>query len=208
MMRVASASLVLSLAAAVSVVTAQEPEIGAKVGPNVALTRIEPPEEGVTYKRRIAVRGGGFAVLPMSRHFAAQFELLFTAKGVTVDLDDSTIGKVLLDYLDVPVLTRIAGPRFGSCAMHVFGGPYVGIRISAKRQVSTTGVIRSGESVDISPDIERFELGALAGAGVNIGRRAVIDARHAWGLTNVNTDTSDGIRIRNRVFTILAGVRF
>jgi len=48
----------------------------------------------------------------------------------------------------------------------------------------------------------------VAGAGLDAGRHLVIDARYFWGLTDVNRDTSDGNHLRNRAFTILAGLRF
>ena len=59
----------------------------------------------------------------------------------------------------------------------------------------------------MSDEIERFELGFVIGAGVNIGRRFVIDGRYLRGLTSVDTDTTDG-KIKNRGFSIMAGGRF
>jgi hypothetical protein len=48
----------------------------------------------------------------------------------------------------------------------------------------------------------------VAGAGVDIGRRLVIDGRYAWGLTNVTRNEADSTRIRTRLFSVMAGFRF
>jgi hypothetical protein len=47
----------------------------------------------------------------------------------------------------------------------------------------------------------------VAGAGVNFGR-FTLDGRYTWGLTNLNSLRDDEMKIRNRVFSIMAGVRF
>jgi hypothetical protein len=60
----------------------------------------------------------------------------------------------------------------------------------------------------MSDEVERFELGFVGGAGIEIGRRFVVDARYSRALTALNTDKSDGVRIRNRAISFMAGVRF
>jgi hypothetical protein len=60
----------------------------------------------------------------------------------------------------------------------------------------------------MSSEVERFEAGVLAGAGISLGRYVVIDGRYIRGLTALNTDTSDGLRVRSRGISVMAGVRF
>jgi hypothetical protein len=116
---------------------------------------------------------------------------------------------LLLDYFEVPLLGRITAARSSSRSVHVFGGPSAGFRINAKFRVANSGTVgSSGFSDDISSAVERFELGMIAGGGLDAGRHLVIDARYFWGLTDVNRDASDGNHLRNRAFTILAGLRF
>jgi hypothetical protein len=96
-----------------------------------------------------------------------------------------------------------------SLSFHVFGGPYSGIRISAKRQISSVaGSITSGMTEDMSGEVERFEVGLVGGAGADIGRRLVVDARYSRSLSGLNTDKADGLRVRNRGLSIMAGIRF
>ena len=60
---------------------------------------------------------------------------------------------------------------------------------------------------DISDQVERFELALVVGGGVEFGR-ILIDGRYSWGLSNLNKDDQDEMKIRNRVFAVMAGIRF
>jgi hypothetical protein len=194
---------------AASTAHAQEREFGAKAGPSFSTLTFEPEESG-GYDRRISADGGGFLVLPLTPRFAVQLEALFTSRGAKL-LDDETgtTGAILLQYLDFPALIRIKGPSWASRSLHLFGGPYAGIRLAATREVSFyANSIRTGNKSSISSEIERFEFGLTAGAGVDFGRRIVVDGRYCHGISALNTDKSDGFRIRNRGVSIMAGVRF
>jgi hypothetical protein len=192
-----------------STALAQERQLGLKIGPSFSIQAFEPVETA-DYERRVSADGGGFAVLPMTRHLAVQFEALFTSRGAKLyDPELDLTGTILLQYFELPALLRFPAPASERTAFHVFGGVYPALRISAERQVSTfAGSIRAGEKTDIGEEIERFEFGLIAGAGVDIGRRVVIDGRYSHGITALNTDKSDGFRIRNRAISVMAGFRF
>lgn len=209
-MRPGSAVVVgVALWIAVPAAVAQEREFGAKAGPSFAVLNVDPADSDV-YSRRIAIAGGGYAVWPVSRRVGVQIELLQMPKGTTLETGGSVgTSKLLLDYLDIPVLARLTAP--GSRAFHVFAGPYVGFRLRAKLEskFETTGTsVNVGTRQDVREGIKRYEAGVVAGAGVHIGRHGLIDGRYAWGLTDVNADKSQDVRIKNRVFAIMAGVRF
>ena len=209
-MRVALMGLVLFLSCGIADVHAQQRQFGGKVGPTIATLLDEVSDEIEGYDHRVSLGGGGFVVLPLGGRTAVQIEALFTPKGgkLPQETDDIT-ATLILDYIEVPLLGRVTVNRSSSASFHAFGGPSAGVRINAKEQVAYTGgVIRSGVSNDISSEIARFELGLVAGGGVDVGRYGVIDARYFWGLTDVNRNASEGNRIRNRGLTILAGLRF
>ena len=207
-MRIPAGVVVLSVLAGGSPAAAQDAHVGLKAGVNVATLALVSEEPSDDYGRRAALAAGGFAVLPVAGRLRLQIETLFSARGAKIDDEElGATATLLLDYIDVPVLARVNGPRDG--AFHVFGGPYVGMRIGARRQIAAAVPgFTSGTREDIGDEIERFELGMVAGAGIQRGRRLVVDARYAWGLTNVNSDTTTGLRFRSRVLTFLAGFRF
>jgi Outer membrane protein beta-barrel domain len=203
--------LAVILTVGLSAASAQEREFGVKAGPSFSAVSFDPDQGGEgDYDRRVGADGGGFAVLPMTGRLALQLEAMFTSKGAKLyDPEEDLTGSVLLQYFDVPALVRVSGPTVGPGSIHVFAGPSAGVRLSAKRQISRfAGGITTGEKTDMSDEIERFEVGFVIGAGLNIGRRIVIDGRYLRGLTSVDTDTSDGVKIKNRGFSILAGARF
>ena len=201
--------LFLVLLACAAVAGAQDREFGAKAGPTFATLAFEP-DDTADHDHRISADGGGFFVLPLSRTVAVQLEGLFTSRGAKLfDPEQQLTGAILLQYFEIPVLLRASGPTWGSKALHVFGGAYPGFRLSAKREVSAVAnSIRSGAKETINNEIEPFEFGILAGAGLDIGRRIVIDGRYSHGLTAINTDKSDGVRIRSSGLSFLLGLRF
>ena len=204
-MRFASTVMVLVLIGGVSAAVAQEQHVGLKAGPVFGVLALEG-EDGSDYDRRVAAAGGGFLVLPVSRNVAVQIETLYSPRGAKLyDAESGLTSTLLLDYLDFPVLARIEGPR----AFHFFGGPYAAIRVGAHRQIAASGGgFTGGYREDMGTEIERVDWGMVAGGGIHFGRRMLLDARYAWGLRDVNTDRTLGLRFRHRVLTVMAGVRF
>ena len=209
-MRVPVIGLALLLSAGAATAAAQQRQFGGKIGPTIATVVSDSADQNEVYSRKTSLGGGGFVVLPLNGHLALQIEALFTPKGGKLPPPEENVTQTLLvDYIEVPLLGRITAARSPSASFHVFGGPSAGFRINAKYRVaSSASVGSSGFADDISSEVERFELGMIAGGGLDAGRHLVIDARYFWGLTDVNRDVSDGNHLRNRAFTILAGLRF
>lgn len=208
-MRFAVIGIVLLLSCGVATASAQQRQFGVKIGPTIASVDDDAAGEESAYGRRISLGGGGFVVLPLSGRFAAQIEALFAPKGGKLPSGQEEVTvKLLLDYFELPVLLRMTATRSATRSFHVFGGPSLGFRTNAKREVSTSGGgFRTGYADDIGEEVKRLELGLIAGGGVDVARHVVIDARYFWGLTDVNRDSTGG-SIRNRALTILAGYRF
>ena len=66
----------------------------------------------------------------------------------------------------------------------------------------------SGDSIDVGADFERFDVGIVVGAGMDIGQWIVVDGRYNWGLLDVNRNPDVTASIKNRALTFMAGVRF
>jgi hypothetical protein len=184
---------------------AQEPAaVGVKAGVNFANLNFEGEGATVNFDQRTGFVGGLFVVWPASSRLALQTEVLYSQKGAKIEEDEAT-GKIKFDYVDVPVLARVSTPASGGTAFHLFAGPSFGFRVSAKSEATFEG---EEESEDLDDEVERFDLGLVAGAGLQFGRFE-IDGRYTWGLTNLNKDEEDeGVKIKNRVFSVMAGIRF
>ncbi|HVL68126.1 MAG TPA: porin family protein [Vicinamibacterales bacterium] len=205
-MRTIGVLLVLCVGVAVDA-AAQTRQVGAKIGPTFATLAFDPPNDAA-YDAKWGLGGGGFVLLPVAGRLGMQFEALFTPKGLDAPPPaEGTKSTLMLDYLEFPVLVRVTAPPAGFGSLFLFGGPSLGFNTAAKYEIATTGsTITSGVTDDIREDVRVFELGMVAGAGLDIARHVVVDVRYFWGLTNVLDE--EGERWKNRGLTILAGVRF
>jgi hypothetical protein len=209
-MRLQALVISVILTGAVTPSVAQERHVGLKAGANFASLEFEGDTTTEYNERKFGFIGGGFAVLPLSGPLAVQIEALFSQKGAELSVDEADLVFTLeLDYLDFPVLARFNAPASGSTRLHVFAGPSFGYRMGARSKASSNQFdFAEGEIVNIEEDVRRFDIGLVAGAGADIGRRLVVDARYSWGLKNAFKDDADGVDFKNRVLSIMAGVRF
>ena len=215
-MRVSIIGLTLLLGLAATPAFAQKLERGIKLGPTISTIVFDAAVDGdglfgpggdAGYRRKVSIGGGGFVVLPLAGPLGFEIEGLFTPKGGKLPEEfDSTL---IINYLEFPLLGRMTAVRSKSASFFVFGGPSPAFRIEAKHKIEQrTGPITNGLVDDVSSGINRFEVALIAGAGVNVGRYAVIDARYSWGLSDINHGPDPTVVVRNRAFTVLAGVRF
>ncbi len=191
----------LALAAGAAPSLAQDSGFGVKGGVNLAnqeLTGSGAPSTSM----RVAAVAGGFLTLPLGSWLAVQAEGLYTMKGAKVSVSgiDSTLQ---IDYLEVPLLARV---RLGSGHRHYYvaGGVAPAFRVRAR---AATTFSTSTEELDVSDQVERFDLGVAAGGGMQAGA-LVIDARYTFGLRDIDTDKTDSSRTKNRTIAVTAGFRF
>jgi hypothetical protein len=196
------ASLIVGSAAPAA---AQGIAAGIKAGVSVANLQFIEEEDHIEFDRRVGFTGGLFVVWPANSPVALQAEVLYSQKGSRLDEPVAKI-ELNLDYVEFPALVRVSTPRKGNgTAFHAFGGPSFGVRARARANATFEG--QSG-SDDIGDDLKSFDVGLAAGGGLDVGR-FVVDARYTWGLTNINNNPrEDDTTIRNRVFAVMAGVRF
>jgi hypothetical protein len=214
--RIAVAVLVLLTVCHATNVSAQTtgPQFGLKLGPTFSNLSIDPEDPDADTGMRWGIGGGGFVTMPLKPRLSLQFEALFAPKGSKTTGEAGTEfegleGQLALDYLEFPVLLRLDGPRGGRQAFHAFAGPSLGYNTSARNELVVQGEqFDNGISDNIRDQINYFDVSLVVGAGMEFGRYFVADARYTWGLTNVNDLDDDETVIKNRAFTILAGIRF
>ena len=181
---------------------AQPAVFGVKAGINLATVTFDPEPDEDVLDRRTGFVGGLFVVVPASDRLGFQGEVLFSQKGAS---EDGGAGDLALDYLEVPLLLRVGTASPLKTSFHAFAGPSIGLRLRAR--IKTETFDGETEDEDIADDVKGFDFGVVAGAGVNFGR-FTLDGRYTWGLNNLNSLEDDEFKLRNRVFSSMAGVRF
>jgi hypothetical protein len=163
---------------------------------------------------RIGFSGGAFVTIGLGGVFQLQPELLFVTKGATVPIDltypsGAQIGSAdltfALDYLEIPVLARIALPAGRSIRPSLLVGPALAIKLRSRLNFSSPGY--ASQDLDF---VTGTDLGLVMGAGANLGSGPgglLLDARYTLGLTDVWGPRSL-LDARNGTFALMTGYRF
>ena len=204
-MRRSAIGVCVALICLASSAAAQGLEFGVKGGVSLAKLSFDSDVSGVSLNTLIGLAAGGFLTWPLAGRLDVDAEGLYSVKGVSIDAGVAS-AKTRIEYVDVPVLARyrIVGSST-TRRVHVVGGPMFGFRVRAKT-ISDFG--DGSFHRDITDQVKPFDLSIATGADVEFGR-FIVDGRYAFGLMNINEDLADGgVKVRNRVFTFLGGVRF
>ena len=146
---------------------------------------------------------GGFVTWHAWSWLDIQPEGLYSMKGAKVD-ESGITAKLLLDYIEAPVLARFSrGPSNGR-TWYVAGGPSLGYVLRARTRADFGSAT---EEIDVMDDVERFDFGVVAGGGIEFGR-LVIDGRYIHGLSDLDKDKSDDVKITNRAVSLTVGWKF
>jgi Outer membrane protein beta-barrel domain len=176
---------------------------GAKAGVNVSTLKLDPDEGEDAYSSQLGLIAGGFALRRLTGRLDLEPEGLFSMKGGSADVG-SVDAKVRLDYVDVPVLLRYRIKGSDRRGIHAFGGPSFNFLVRA-RTISDLGGTKIEQ--DVTDDVERFELGVVGGVSVGFGR-LMVEGRYTHGISDTDKDTDDELKIRNRMVSVLGGIRF
>ncbi len=209
---------VLALGLTAGQAEAQSREIGFKLGPSFAtLAGAEEairndfgvPGLEVSSTTRSGLAAGGFFRLGFGPA-SLQTELLYVQKGgggeVSIPGEGSASIDLELDYVEVPVLLRLAVP-VGLFRSYIFAGPAVSFEVGCQVRFEVLG---ESETEDCEDDFDRSttDVGVMAGAGfalpVGIGR-ILLEARYNVGLVNLEDDPEGNNDIKNRALNVFAG---
>src|SRR5262245_58088123 len=206
-MRVHPLAVVVCLLAGPASVAAQDRVRGGVLaGPSAASFTAKADVAGTVggeipdFTARAGFSAGLFIVSPVRHHVAFEPEALFTLKGANGE-DAVTQVSIRITYVEIPLLVRMQSTGEKRASAHVVAGPVVGFRLGARQTAETF----AGTTVTDVKDLSRDGAMSLAvGGGVDVGRFR-LDARYNWGLSRLNTDTTAGLEIKSREFTVLAG---
>ncbi|MDX1943473.1 MAG: porin family protein [Saprospiraceae bacterium] len=197
--------------------TAQNISIGLRGGlhlPNVYVTdgidNLTPDFKSYTAASIAAVAEIGFG-----QHFAIQPELAYVGKGFKVAEDFAldlfnvpvpvgVTAESRFNYLEMPVLAKV---KFGNETVggYITAGPTLGYALSGRLITRANALVEfkvSDSDINLDAiDYERFEVGAVAGAGLTVNTsfgQLFADARYSRGFTQLYDIPVIDEKIRNQ----------
>jgi outer membrane protein with beta-barrel domain len=180
------------------------PRFGITVGVNLAKLAGDSVQGS---KTRTGFVGGATLVLPLSRDFAFEPELVYSMKGSKFD-EQGVSGSFKLNYVELPILIRYTFPVVGSTKPFLLAGPALAFQTSCKISGENQGAtVTFGckdffQQVGANVDVKKFDTGAMFGGGVAFdvgGRMMSLGVRYNLGLTDVFSDTD----AKNRVLSFV-----
>jgi hypothetical protein len=183
--------------------SAQGITTGVRGGINLASARFEGQEGATVLDTGLAPVVGVFVTVPLSSWFELQPEVLYSVKGPRLKMG-AIESRLLLDYLEVPLLGRFSRRRTRAIDYYFIGGASFGFQLRARSRTDFGAAV---EEIDIGDDVERFDIGVVAGGGLEFGA-VVIDTRYTYGLRDIDKDKTDDVTVANRAWSVTAGFRF
>lgn len=197
--------LALPLSAGLIVPGILEAQTSLSLQTGVSLATLAGDAENADY--RAGLRVGASAILPLPSNLGLQLGGAYAAKGAT-DEEFGVDVALELGYLEIPLLLTLSPSVEGTMSPRFSVGPALSFRISCSTDPGVEGVQISldCDSAEFDEEIKKIELGAVAGAGLDIatsGSLSVsLDLLYNLGLVSV-FELDD---TKNRAFSILAGI--
>ncbi len=194
-------------------VTAVENTFGLKMGSGLSTWWGQDADMSqATKKQKIIKALAGYYRAALTDRFSIQMEVMYTGRGIHYEHLDSELGNsretVQLDYLDLPLLTKLTIPdRY--TRIEFYSGPVLSCITSATHILETVG---SKTSEDIKSSMQPFDLGFTFGGAMGVIVRSgtiIYELRYTVGLIN-NQKRLEGVQpnIRNGVFHFLMGYEY
>jgi outer membrane protein with beta-barrel domain len=192
---------------------ADPPSYGLKAGLGIATVHGNlPTDPFLAHGTRRGFGGGAAFTFGLGGALALQPEILFVTKGTSLgqanvtDWNGTVIGTTEViqacNYVEIPVLIRVATPTAGALSPFLLAGPVIGVLASQK-------IVQQGMDGGWFPlDVARgTDVGITLGFGAEFGRgraRGTIESRYTLGVTPA-TDASYS-DARNSSLLVMAGV--
>lgn len=207
-----ASALVLGLA----LPAAAQPTFGIRAGLNVAdvsntFEDIDSGEFGfqIDAQPRLGFVGGLFVELPLTPTFAVRPEVLYSQKGAKAvpdadGVDDEEDVTLSLDYIEVPVLARVAIPASPTLEIGLLAGPSFGFKLDEGLESGDIDLTDGDEDFAASTDV-----GIAVGGEIGSGP-FFVDLRYTFGLSDVSDGEADGDEgtPRNGVFAVTGTFKF
>lgn len=167
-MKIYLITILTFLVLAVGSVSAQNVNIGTKIGLN---SYIINNDSGPGFDSKIGLHAGLLGHIHINRQFGVQPEIVYSMQGAKSDGTNYN-----LDYINVPVLLQVMFDN----GFRIQAGPQLGILVRAKREGDLG-------SMDIKDNFKSIDAGLSFGASyVHTSSGFGIDARYNLGLSDIS----------------------
>ncbi len=170
---------------------------------------------------RVGIAGGGAIGYDFGNGLLAQLDITYVRKGATTDVMQVGIPTKLrsdLTYLMLPLSLQFRFFTGGRVHPRLFVGPAAAFQLEARIHLTTQESSGSGRNPrltlsEVDESIERVDLGAVAGAALEIewgSQRILVEARYYAGLQDITKphEVLGDTTIRNNGIVLLAGFVF
>jgi outer membrane protein with beta-barrel domain len=177
---------------------ADGPSGGVVVGANISSAHLAGSDAtGINSSDKTGLFAGVFALWPIAPVVTIQPEVAYSQRRFLVtDTVGSFSATEKWDWVEVPILARVALWRGGRHAVYAVGGPGFAFLMRAKEEAA-------GTSSDVKDDVKHADVSIIAGAGLSLGKFGV-EARYDAGLKDLNKDNSlgDDLIVKSRTVRV------
>jgi hypothetical protein len=167
-------------------INAQHMNLGIKGGLNLYTIN---NDNGSEYDSKVGFHAGLIGHIHLTRQFAVQPELVYSAQGAKYTAGGIE-SELNLGYINIPVLLQYMFDN----GFRLQAGPQLGFMINAKTEIGNT-------KADVKDNFKTVDFGLGAGVGyVHTASGFGIDARYNFGLSNINEN--DAVKSTNRGFQL------
>ena len=160
---------------------------------------------------------GVFRTFDISGHFKFQPEIYYSNRGGDASeafTFEKIKFKVIINYLEFPLLLKYEIPLKGRFRFNLLVGPYAALKLSAKKCSEIWG---RKEVADLE-NVKSFDYGVIFGGGIEVSMgsgQLILELRSSYGLKNIMTMPEGFIKlydeedfVRNFSAVIMTGYKF
>ncbi len=200
-------------------------QLGLQAGANFSDVSMDPEMTGVETSIRTGFIIGGMLVYDFSPLLALQVEPAYVMKGSKVDMSIEESGETIeveatlsADYFDIPVLLKASFGE-GPVKPYLMAGFSIAFLLGDATLEMDKATLNGEDVISYIPSDEReqkletksTDFVLNFGGGITIPLKTVnlfIEGQYNLGLTNVNDDPEDDMKIKTKGIQVKAGILF
>jgi hypothetical protein len=198
--------LFLALLFAVAVPLSAQTTLGLNAGVNIATLGGDDVTDA---SNRTGLNVGVSFLFPVGENVGLYVGGSYSQKGAELSEPPLTL-TVGANYIEIPVLLRVGFGGSGSVGAHVYGGGAIGIEASCEIEATDGVTTASADCADADIETKTFDFGLVGGFGLDFGLSEsldlTVDVFYNLGLVSVDDTSTDPGDVKNRAFTIRAGL--